>query len=163
MSKGSITQISLKSNEELVKRTKQTQTRKFYMVGKEALVNKASKGEKADWQWEGIDFIDVMVSLSSREQRIIKLIKDCIKWDKKINSFNYIVCLEPDSVEFDPAVENYIPYSTFQKGFATLFKQDLVRRVSRHHYMFNPDFFIPTGELVAHFDIKWNKSRKYAQ
>lgn len=163
MSKSSITQISLNSNEELIKRTKQVQKRKFYMVGKEALVNKADKGQKADWQFEGIDFIDVMVSLSSREQRIVKLIKDCIKWDKTMNSYNYIVRLEPDSVEFDPDVEDYIPYSTFQKGFATLHKQDLVRRVSRHHYMFNPDFFIPTGELVAHFDIKWNESKKHGE
>ena len=158
MSKGSITQISLKSNEELVKRTKQTQTRKFYMVGKEALVNKASKGEKADWQWEGIDFIDVMVSLSSREQRVIKLIKDCIKWDPTINSLNYIVELAPDSVHFNPDVDGTITYRMFLDGYGLLFKKDFVRRISKNRYMFNPEFFVIVGEAQLYFDLKWQEA-----
>lgn len=131
------------------------------MVGKQSLVNKSPKGTKPDYQMEGIDFIDTFAAMSKREQRIIKLVKDCIKWDKSLNSLNYVVSLPPDSVEFDPQVEDYVPYNTFQKAFGTLFKQDIIRRTRRHHYMLNPEFLIPSGELAAHFEIVWNESKKY--
>ena len=161
MKNNSITQITLKSNEELIKRTKQHTTKNFYMLGRETLVNKADKGQKADWQFEGIDFIDTMVNLSSKEQRVVKLIKDCIKWDKAINSYNYIAHLPPDSVEFDPAADDSMAFNTFQKAFGTMFKKDLIRRVSRHHYMFNPEFFLITGEQASYFIGKWNESKRY--
>lgn len=163
MTAKSITQITLKSNEELIKRTKQHTAKNFYMVGRETLVNKAEKGKKPDWQMEGIDFIDTMIKLNSKEQRIVKLLKDNIKWDKSINSYNYIAHLPPDSVEFDPNVNDTIMYNTFQKAFGSMFKKDLIRRVSRHHYMFNPEFFIITGEQTAYFKNKWHESKRYTR
>ena len=159
MSKGSVTQISLKANEELIKRTKQTRRRHFYMVGKEALVNIADKGTKPEWQYEGIDFIDTIVSVSNNERTVIKIIKDHIRWDKNMNSFNYVVELTPESVEFNPEAEGSIKYETFLKGFNLLFKRDLVRRISRHKYMFNPEFFIISGELASHFEVLWTQAK----
>lgn len=159
MSKQSIVQVTLKANEELIKRTKQQQRRSFYMVGKERWVNLATDGAKPDWQYEGIDFIDAFAAMSKREQSVTKLIKDCIKWDKELNSFNYIVELTTDSVHFNENLTDAMPYNTFLKGFQLLFKKDLVRRIKRNHYMFNPDFFIPSGENSAYFTMAWNESK----
>ena len=159
MSKGIINQISLKANEELIKRTKQRAPRFFHMVGREQLVNIAPEGAKTkEWKMQGIDFIDAFVAMSSREQKVVKLIKDCIKWDPTLNSLNYIVELAPDSVHFNEDLEGSMSYSVFLKGYSLLFKKDLVRRVSRNRYMFNPEFFVITGEAQLYFDQKWNES-----
>lgn len=156
----SIVQVTLKANEELIKRTKQHNRRSFYMVGKERWVNLASDGDKPDWKYEGIDFIDAFAAMSKREQSITKLIKDCIKWDPTINSFNYLVELQPDSVHFNESATDSIPYNTFLKGFGLLAKKNLVRRIKRNHYMFNPDFFIPSGEQSHYFELLWAQSKQ---
>lgn len=159
MSKQSIVQISLKANEELIKRTKQKQRRSFYMVGKETWTNLADEGAKPDWQFSGIDFIDTFAAMSKREQTIIRFMKDSMKWDKELNSFNYIVKFDPESIHFDPAAEDSMPYESFLKGFNLLHKKDLARRVKRYHYMLNPDFFIPSGEQTTYFEQKWAESK----
>lgn len=158
----SIVQISLKANEELIKRTKQQNRRSFYMVGKERWVNLASEGDKPDWKYEGIDFIDAFAAMSKREQSIVKLIKDCIKWEPTINSFNYLVELSPESVHFDETAIDSMPYNTFLKGFGLLAKKDLVRRIKRNHYMFNPDFFIISGEQTHYFELLWSQSKPHS-
>lgn len=155
----SIIQISLKANEELIKRTTQHNRRSFYMVGKQRWVNLAPNGTKPDWQYEGIDFIDTFAAMSKREQSITKLMKDCIKWDSTMNSFNYIVELAPESVHFNLAASDSMPYNTFLKGFNLLHKKDLVRRVKRNHYMFNPDFFIPNGPQRNYFMSTWSQAK----
>ena len=159
MSKGIINQISLKANEELIKRTKQRAPRFFHMVGREQLVNIAPEGAKTkEWRMQGIDFIDAFVAMSSKEQKVVKLIKDCIKWDPSINSLNYIVELAPDSVHFNPDVEGTMTYNMFLKGYGLLFKKDFVRRISRNRYMFNPEFFVIVGEAQIYFDLKWQEA-----
>ena len=105
-----------------------------------------------------IDFIDAFVAMSSKEQKVVKLIKDCIKWDPTINSLNYIVELAPDSVHFNPDVEGSMDYNSFLKGYSLLFKQDFVRRISKNRYMFNPEFFVITGEAQLYFDLKWQEA-----
>lgn len=155
----SIVQVTLKANEELIKRTKQHNRRSFYMVGKERWVNLASEGDKPDWKYEGIDFIDAFAAMSKREQSIVKLIKDCIKWDTTINSFNYLVELSPESIHFDETAIYSMPYNTFLKGFSLLAKKNLVRRIKRNHYMFNPDFFIVSGEQSHYFELLWAQSK----
>ena len=159
MSNRIINQISLKANEELIKRTKQRSPRYFHMVGREQLVDISPIGSsKKEWKMQGIDFIDAFVAMSSREQKVVKLIKDCIKWDPDLNSLNYIVELAPDSVHFNTEVQDSMDYNSFLKGYSLLFKKDLVRRVSRNRYMFNPEFFVITGEAQLYFDQKWNES-----
>lgn len=159
MSKQIINQISLKANEELIKRTKQRSQRYFHMVGREQLVDISPVGSsKKEWKMQGIDFIDAFVAMSSREQKVVKLIKDCIKWDPTLNSLNYIVELAPDYVHFNEDLQGSMSYSVFLKGYSLLFKKDLVRRVSRNRYMFNPEFFVITGEAQLYFDQKWNES-----
>ena len=159
MSKQIINQISLKANEELIKRTKQRSPRYFHMVGREQLVNIAPEGAKTkEWKMQGIDFIDAFVAMSSKEQSVVKLIKDGIKWDPDLNSLNYIVELAPDSVHFNTELQGSMSYNTFLKGYGLLFKKDLVRRVSRNRYMFNPEFFVITGEAQLYFDQKWQEA-----
>ena len=159
MSKQIINQISLKANEELIKRTKQRSPRYFHMVGREQLVDISPVGSsKKEWNMQGIDFIDAFVAMSSKEQSVVKLIKDGIKWDPTLNSLNCIVELAPDSVHFNEDLEGSMSYSVFLKGYGLLFKKDLVRRVSRNRYMFNPEFFVITGEAQLYFDQKWNES-----
>lgn len=159
MSKQIINQISLKANEELIKRTKQRSQRYFHMVGREQLVDISPAGSsKKEWKMQGIDFIDAFVAMSSKEQSVVKLIKDGIKWDPTLNSLNYIVELAPDSVHFNTELQGSMSYNTFLKGYGLLFKKDLVRRVSRNRYMFNPEFFVITGEAQLYFDQKWNES-----
>lgn len=159
MSKQIINQISLKANEELIKRTKQRSQRYFHMVGREQLVDISPVGSsKKEWKMQGIDFIDAFVAMSSKEQSVVKLIKDGIKWDPTLNSLNYIVELAPDSVHFNTELQGSMSYNTFLKGYGLLFKKDLVRRVSRNRYMFNPEFFVITGEAQLYFDQKWNES-----
>ena len=131
------------------------------MVGKQTWTNLANKGDKPDWQYEGIDFIDAFRSMSNNEQSIIKFMKDSIKWDKEHNSLNYVVELSPDSVHFDPAADDVIAYPTFLKGYQLLFKRDLVRRTKRHHYMMNPAFFCVTGERTSYFESVWAESKQY--
>lgn len=109
----------------------------------------------------GIDFIDVITRISNNERTVIKFMKDAIKWDKEMNSFNYIVKFDPDSAFFDPAVHESIKYETFLKGFNLLYKEDLVRRTSRYHYMFNPELFMPSGEQSAYFERIWSESKSY--
>ena len=159
MDKQSIVQVTLRANEELIKRTKQKSNRGFYMVGRESWNNIAEEGQKADWQFTGIDFIDVVTRISNNERTVIKFIKDSIIWDKELNSLNYIATLAPDSAFFDPAAHGSIKYETFLKGFNLLCKEDLVRRVRRHQYMFNPDFFIMHGEQTAYFERIWAESK----
>ena len=159
MSKQIINQISLKANEELIKRTKQRSQRYFHMVGREQLVDISPVGSsKKEWKMQGIDFIDAFVAMSSREQKVVKLIKDCIKWDPTLNSLNYIVELAPDSVHFNTEVQDSMDYNSFLKGYNLLFKKDLVRRVSRNRYMFNPEFFVIVGEAQLYFDLKWQEA-----
>ncbi len=159
MSKQIINQISLKANEELIKRTKQRSQRYFHMVGREQLVDISPVGSsKKEWKMQGIDFIDAFVAMSSREQKVVKLIKDCIKWDPTLNSLNYIVELAPYSVHFNEDLEGSMSYSVFLKGYSLLFKKDLVRRVSRNRYMFNPEFFVIVGEAQLYFDLKWQEA-----
>jgi hypothetical protein len=159
MKNGSITQISLRANEELVKRTKIDTKRSFYMVGKQRLINKSNIKSKPDWQFEGIDFIDEMVNMTTNEQTIVKFMKDEIRWDKEANTYQYVVSFPPDSVYFNPEAHGSIKYETFLKGFSLLHQKDLVRRVKKHHYMFNPNFFIPTGEQSAAFGLLWVQSK----
>lgn len=159
MSTEKITQISLKANEELVKRTKRKQSHKYYMIGRRSYVNKASKHTKADWQFEGIDFIDHFYAMSNIERYIVKLMKDHFKWDEALNSFNYEIKLAPDSVEFDESLPDTIKYETFLKGYSSLFKKDLMRRTKRHHYMFNPAFFLPAGDASTHFELLWHSAK----
>ena len=159
MSKQIINQISLKANEELIKRTKQRSPRYFHMVGREQLVDISPVGSsKKEWKMQGIDFIDAFVAMSSKEQKVVKLIKDCIKWDPTINSLNYIVELAPDSVHFNPDVDGSMTYNIFLKGYGLLFKKDFVRRISRNRYMFNPEFFVIVGEAQLYFDLKWQEA-----
>ena len=87
------------------------------MVGRQTLVNKAEKGSKPDWHFEGIDFIDEFAAMSKREQAVTKLLKDCIIWDKELNSFNYVIELTPESVHFNELASDSMPYNTFLKGF----------------------------------------------
>ena len=159
MSKQIINQISLKANEELIKRTKQRSPRYFHMVGREQLVDISPVGSsKKEWKMQGIDFIDAFVAMSSREQKVVKLIKDCIKWDPDLHSLNYIVELAPDSVHFNEDLEGSMSYSVFLKGYGLLFKKDFVRRISRNRYMFNPEFFVIVGEAQLYFDLKWQEA-----
>lgn len=161
MDKQSIVQVTLKANEELIKRTKQKSKRSFYMVGKESWINIAEKGQKADWQFSGIDFIEVFAAMSKREQAVVVLLKNNILWNKEMNSLNFIIELSPENTWFNPEAHNYMPYNTFLKGFNLLYKKDLVRRVRRHQYMFNPEFLIPSGEQSAYFEQIWAESKSY--
>jgi len=130
------------------------------MVGREQLVDISTKGSiKKEWQMQGIDFIDAFTAMSSKEQKVVKLIKDCIKWDPNINSLNYVVELAPESVHFDPKIDGTMTYNIFLKGYGLLFKKNLVRRVSKNMYMFNPEFFVITGDAQLYFDIKWYESK----
>lgn len=162
MSKQSIVQINLKANEEIIKRTKQKPRRSFYMLGKESWVNVAETGKKAEWQHEGIDFIDEIAIMTPNEIQIIKLIKDKIKWDNGRNTFMYIVTIVPDSGIFNSDSSHYImEYSTFLKGFRILFKKNFLRRISKNKYMFNPEFFIVTGEQTMYFELAWTEAKQY--
>ena len=154
-----ITQITLKANEELVKRTRKKPKRSFYMVGKKTYVQAENASGGSSWQYKGIDFIDVITLISNNERTVIRIIKDHIKWDKERNSYDFVVHLSKDADCFKEEYSTFeIKYETFLRGFSLLCKQDLVRRVKKDHYMFNPEFFIPTGELTSHFELVWAES-----
>lgn len=157
MSKQSITQISLKANEELVKKTKRQWTKGFWMVGKQTWVetDKATK----QWELEGMDFLDVFYRLGQREQRVVMLLKDGIKWDNTIGCFNFVVPVTKDSDLFE-SMYNGLRYDEFLRGYQTLHKQDLVRRVSSGKYMMNPEFFVPSNEQ-AMFAKFWSEAKQH--
>jgi hypothetical protein len=161
MNSGSIVQVSLKANEELIKRTKQTQTRAFHMIGKESYKDIAPEGKKKDWQMQGIDGIDALLAMSSREGAVVKLIKDNTRWDKQLNGFIYAVELAPESVHFQTDLVGSMDYNSFLKGYNALFKKDLVRRVRRNTYMFNPEFFLLSGETQTYFQMLWADAPAY--
>jgi len=161
MNSGSIIQIGLKANEELIKRTKQSQNSSFYMVGRERPVNIAPEGKQKEWEMQGMDGIDALLAMSSREGAVVKLIKDNTRWSKEANGFMYAVELTPESVHFQDGVIGSMEYNSFLKGYGLLFKKDLVRRVRRNTYMFNPEFFNLSGETKAHFQIVWNEAPAY--
>jgi hypothetical protein len=159
MGNGSITHISLKANEELIKRTKQKSTRRFWMVGKESFINKAEKGKPADWVYEGIDFISTFAAMSKREQTLVVLFKDNILWDKVLNTYQYAIKFTPDDVCFDQNVDDFMAYNSFLKAFGLLYKKDLMRRVLKSTYMLNPEFFPPVGEQSPYFQRLWDESK----
>jgi len=154
----SITQISLKANEELVKRTKLKSRKGFWMIGKETYRNLAEKGQKPDWQYEGLDFINVFVTLTKREQNTVKFLKDNIRYNTDLGVFNFIIPVSPTMDAF--LLDGAMSYNVFLKGFQGLYKRDLARRVSTNHYMLNPEFFIPSGEQAL-FQMKWDEAKRH--
>ena len=160
MSDKSIVQITLKAGESVTKHGKPKLTQGFYMMGAERVINKAPKGTKPDYQLTGMNSIERLILMSKREQLIIRLMINNIKWVKDINSLQHVVELKPDSVDFNPAVIDYMPYSSFLKGFALLHAGDIMRRVAKHKYMLNPNFFIPTGPLAPHFRLIWQEAKQ---
>jgi len=157
----SIVQITLGKDETLHKRGKPKPTRGFYMMGAERLINQAPKGAKPDYQFVGMNSIERLIFMSKREQLIIRLMINNIRWNKERNSMEYVIELTPDSIEFDSRANDTMPYSSFLKGFALLHAGDIMRRISKHKYMLNPDFLLPTGELAAHYRIVWQEAKPH--
>ena len=131
------------------------------MVGKQAWTNISPEGTKAEWQYEGIDFIDVFSAMTNNERFIIRIMKNSFRWDKAMNSYDYVVKLTADSANFDPACDDQIPYRSFLESYQTLFRQDIVRRVRRGHYMMNPAFLHITGEQIPYFERIWAESKRH--
>ena len=157
------TVVTLKANEELIKRTKQNTKRSFYMVGKEQYVNHAGKGEKPEWELRGLDFIKLFRQMTSAEQHVVDLMKDCFKYNAEYNSYEYVVELTQDSIYFDEEFPDSMKYTSFRKAYNLLFKKDLMRKIKRNHYMLNPDFFCIGGEQAAFFERIWAESKQYEQ
>lgn len=122
-------------------------------------MNKANSNEAPIWEETGIDFINEFYNMNKVEQTIVTIMKDLFKWDKELNSFNYEVSVQPNSIELLERMK----YETFLKGYNTLFKRDLMRRTKRHHYMLNPAFFIPTGEASTYFELLWSRSTQHTK
>ena len=161
MSNGIINQISLKANEELVKRTKQQHRRNFYMVGKRGWVNISNNPKKPDWQEEGVDFISELVRMSSAEQKVVELMKDNFTWNKEFHSFMFEVTLPGNHIAFNKELPDTMAYSTFLKAFKLLHKKDLMRRTGKHKYMLNPKFFLLTGEQIMYFQNIWDQAKPF--
>ena len=157
--KESIINFNLKANEVIVKRSKIKQHKGYYMVGKQTWVNVAPKEEKPSYELKGIDFIDIFTSISKREQRVVKLVKDHIRWNDDKTALLFEVNLSPDSLAFSPKIDDYTAYDVFLKGYNALFKKDLMRRTKQHHYMLTPEFLLPSGALDTYYTILWSESR----
>jgi len=158
MNDKNITQITLKSGEYIKKYSDRQNQTPYQMVGRKRWVNMAPKTKQPDWKEEGIDFIEVFAGLSKREQKVIILMKRNYRWDAETHSYDYIVELALDSVEFETA--ELLPYDSFLKGYKALFKKDLMRRVSKGKYMLNPEFLLPSTNS-EYYKMKWGECPRH--
>jgi len=161
MAEKSISQISLSSNQSLRIVEDEKQTQRFLMMGLENYKNVSKNKSKPEYELTGMNSIERLIFMSKREQLIIRLMINSIKWDKELKSMQYEVELSPDSVEFDKAAHDTMPYSSFLKGFALLHAGDIMRRTSKHKYMLNPDFLIYGGTLASHFRLMWHAAKQH--
>lgn len=91
---------------------------------------------------EPIDTIDTFAEMTPQELWMIKLLKDnLVLREEKIDR----------SIKLRTSCKSYIKSSEltsaekqkFKAGYKRLKEKNLVKRIKREHYMFNPDFFIP--------------------
>jgi hypothetical protein len=154
MSKESIAHVSLiklKANEELIKRTKRKSSKGFWMVSKETWKDVSMEEDsKPEWEKQGIDFIDELVSMSKGEQAVIKLVKDSIVYDTEEGYFNYVVTIDKTICEMEG-----LNYRSFLRSYRLLNSKNFMKRVGKNKYMLNPDFFIPSKEYSLFLHIWW--------
>jgi len=134
-----------------------------YRVGKSNLVNISSNPEKPNWQKRGIDFIDELVSMSTAEQRVVKLVKDNFTKDRWSKATLFEVTLPGNHIAFNKELPDTMAYSTFLKAFKLLHKKDLMRRTGKHKYMLNPKFFLLTGEQIMYFQNIWDQAKPFSK
>ena len=153
----SISQINLKSNEELIKRTKRKNGNAFWMVSKQSwsevdMEDRTCAYDK--YKQQGIDFIVEFEKMSKAEQKTVVLVKELIKWDPNQMNYNYEVEINPETSMDVIAIE----HKTFLKAFRLLRTKGLMRRTRKNHYMLNPDFFIPSKDYNLFLHI-WNEAK----
>ena len=139
--------ISLKANEELIKRTKRKSSKGFWMISKQSW-----KKVEHKWEQEGIDFIDELVAMSKREQQVIALVKNNVRYDEEEAYYDYVVTINEGICEIAE-----MNYQSFLKGFRLLKTKGFMKRVKKDRYMLNPDFFIPSKEYQLFLHI-WNET-----
>lgn len=155
---GSIVQVTLKSNQTFKVNTQKRQNKPYWMVGKEQWMNlEMNKSKKPDWQYSGIDFLNEFAAMSAGERTVVLMMKDLIKWDTELQTYNLVVTVTEDL----PICEQHnTTYEMFLKSYRKLFQKDLVRRVSKGKYMFNPEFLLPSSEGPI-WVLQWNGAKQH--
>lgn len=115
----------------------------FFMVG---------SGEFADGI-QSIDFMQVICEINKAEQLVIKAILKGLTWDN-----------ETGAVVIDMKEFTTTEKQTFSRGYSSLVKKDLVRRVACSTYMINPNALMTKDyeKALATWATLDNKAKKKA-
>ena len=117
MSISIVDERGLKSGESYeVKKTYREQLPKFKMIGDSIYMNA----------------FKILTELSVSESYTLNKLVESVMWSYKTNKVFF------QTKSMTPAEKN-----KFSKGFKGLNEKNIVRRISREHYMINPDFIIP--------------------
>ena len=158
----SIVQLSLKSNQTINIINHDKTYGSFYMIGKVKWTNTAPKNSVPKWQSEGIDFVDMLTTFNKQEIYLLKIMKDRFKYNPVIKSPNYAALVLPTDIEFNKDSGHYLmDYNQFIRAYNKMHKKDLIRRCKKHTYLFNPEFFIYSGNEVTanRFKQMWKTSK----
>ena len=158
----SITQLTLKANQTINVVNHNKTYGSFYMIGKVKWTNVAPKNATPKWESEGIDFIDMLTGFNKQEIYLLKIMKDRFKYDPLIKSPNYAAVVLPTDIEFNKDSGHYLmAYNQFIRAFNKMHKKDLIRRCKKNTYLFNPKFFIYSGNEIASNQFKkmWEASK----
>ncbi len=110
---------------------------------------------KGDRALESIDFISVFVNnIKSRGQKIfLMLIKSMVAVNLKDVSVSIRVCRTNESLHNMLGISK----SNFSQGLKELYNADIVRKIEKDMYLFNPAMIIPAGKAYEATVKLWNK------
>ncbi len=104
----------------------------YYMIGNGNCNNFLGKGHSP------MNAIDRLTDMTPQELWVIKILNQRLRpiqyGDDMITTAKVFI----NTSEFSASQKQ-----KFTKGYQRLRSKDIIRRIKRQHYMFNPDFFIP--------------------
>ena len=125
--------------------TKQKATPAFFMVGNGNLNRKLDKRNRP------MDLIKLMANMSSSELYVVLQLRTNL-YPEEVKQLDGTTKLRT-TCKVDFALKNLTSADKrkFQRGFKLLREKDIVRRIKRSSFMFNPNFMIPSDYESEYF------------
>ena len=110
----------------------------FYMVGNGLLNSKLPKGTPV------MDFMKEAMSMTPQEQWLVLQLKENLQPEEYRTADNKIKLRTTCKVGFKSGDLSKADKRKLLAGYKRLREKDIVRRIKKEYYMFNPVFLIPT-------------------
>jgi len=122
----------------------------FLMVGNGRYNRKLLKGTPV------MDLITEMAHMTPQELFVVELLRNNLISEKRPSATSEIVVVVLNEASTVGLLSSSADKQKFKKGFSRLFEKDIVRKVKRQRYMFNPSFIIP--QLYEESLAIWNST-----